>query len=74
VRAGLKVCQGARYCLGAEGVLRVSLGCFVSLSQSIDRSIDQKKNSVLIDHHARVLAFLDDHDDAGRAIVTLDHG
>ena len=28
--AGLKVCQGARrHCLGAEGVLRVSLGCFV---------------------------------------------
>lgn len=25
----LKVCQGARYCLGAEGVLRVSLGCFL---------------------------------------------
>uniref|UniRef100_A0A804QIP6 Uncharacterized protein n=1 Tax=Zea mays TaxID=4577 RepID=A0A804QIP6_MAIZE len=25
----LKVCQGALYCLGAEGVLRVSLGCFV---------------------------------------------
>ncbi|KAL6848063.1 hypothetical protein ACP4OV_022191 [Aristida adscensionis] len=24
----LKVCQGARYCLGAEGVLRISLGCF----------------------------------------------
>ncbi|XP_062194665.1 uncharacterized protein LOC133897016 isoform X2 [Phragmites australis] len=25
----LKVCQGARYCLGAEGVLRISLGCFL---------------------------------------------
>lgn len=25
----LKVCQGARDCLGAEGVLRVSLGCFL---------------------------------------------
>ncbi|KAG8053179.1 hypothetical protein GUJ93_ZPchr0001g32470 [Zizania palustris] len=27
----LRGCQGARYCLGAEGVLRISLGCFVSL-------------------------------------------
>uniref|UniRef100_I1NKU2 Serine incorporator n=1 Tax=Oryza glaberrima TaxID=4538 RepID=I1NKU2_ORYGL len=26
-------CQGAGYCLGAEGVLRVSLGCFVSSLQ-----------------------------------------
>ncbi|MFQ6638377.1 hypothetical protein Gotur_016135 [Gossypium turneri] len=26
----LKNCQGGRGCLGAEGVLRVSLGCFVS--------------------------------------------
>nr|BAK01836.1 predicted protein [Hordeum vulgare subsp. vulgare] len=25
----LKGCQGARYCLGAEGVLRISLGCFL---------------------------------------------
>ncbi|KAL6626869.1 hypothetical protein ACP70R_030595 [Stipagrostis hirtigluma subsp. patula] len=25
----LKVCQGAQYCLGAEGVLRISLGCFL---------------------------------------------
>ncbi|KAL5221787.1 hypothetical protein ABZP36_026500 [Zizania latifolia] len=27
----LRGCQGARDCLGAEGVLRISLGCFVSL-------------------------------------------
>ncbi|RWV88435.1 hypothetical protein BHE74_00044578, partial [Ensete ventricosum] len=26
----LKGCHGARYCLGAEGVLRISSGCFVS--------------------------------------------
>uniref|UniRef100_A0A453E8W7 Serine incorporator n=1 Tax=Aegilops tauschii subsp. strangulata TaxID=200361 RepID=A0A453E8W7_AEGTS len=25
----LRGCQGARYCLGAEGVLRISLGCFL---------------------------------------------
>jgi hypothetical protein len=25
----LKVCRGAGYCLGAEGVLRISLGCFL---------------------------------------------
>lgn len=29
--AGLKGCHGARYCLGAEGVLRISSGCSVSL-------------------------------------------
>lgn len=28
--SGLEGCQGARDCLGAEGVLRVSLGCCVS--------------------------------------------
>ncbi|CAA6666278.1 unnamed protein product [Spirodela intermedia] len=27
--SGLKGCDGARECLGAEGVLRISLGCFV---------------------------------------------
>lgn len=34
VVAELKNCQGGRGCLGAEGVLRVSLGCFVSLSHN----------------------------------------
>lgn len=29
---GLKGCNGGKDCLGAEGVLRVSLGCFVSFS------------------------------------------
>jgi hypothetical protein len=28
--SGLKGCEGLKDCLGAEGVLRVSLGCFVS--------------------------------------------
>ncbi|MBA0756813.1 hypothetical protein Gotri_019958 [Gossypium trilobum] len=32
----LKNCQGGRGCLGAEGVLRVSLGCFVSFILYID--------------------------------------
>lgn len=27
---GLKECDGGGDCLGAEGVLRISMGCFVS--------------------------------------------
>lgn len=30
MNAGLKGCKGENDCLGGEGVLRVSLGCFVS--------------------------------------------
>lgn len=30
VITGLKECEGGVDCLGTEGVLRVSLGCFVS--------------------------------------------
>jgi hypothetical protein len=26
----MKVCHGSRACYGAEGVLRISFGCFVS--------------------------------------------
>ena len=32
---GLKGCDGGRDCLGAEGVLRVSFGCFVSLTRNL---------------------------------------
>jgi hypothetical protein len=50
MHAGLKVCQGARYCLGAEGVLRVSLGCFLFffvmfLSTVNTRKVHECRNS-----------------------------
>ncbi|RLM92222.1 putative serine incorporator [Panicum miliaceum] len=46
----LKICQGARYCLGAEGVLRVSLGCFLFffvmfLSTVNTRKVHECRNS-----------------------------
>lgn len=46
----LKVCQGARYCLGAEGVLRISLGCFLFffvmfLSTVNTRKVHECRNS-----------------------------
>lgn len=31
VQADLKGCEGGHDCLGSEGVLRISLGCFVSI-------------------------------------------
>ncbi|CAO2193933.1 unnamed protein product [Urochloa humidicola] len=39
----LKVCQGARYCLGAEGVLRVSLGCFLFFFAMFLSTVKTKK-------------------------------
>jgi len=33
--AGFKNCKGGENCLGTDGVLRVSLGCFVSFLDSV---------------------------------------
>ncbi|XP_019705090.1 uncharacterized protein [Elaeis guineensis] len=48
--AGLKSCHGARYCLGAEGVLRISFGCFsfffvMFLSTAGTKKLDDPRNS-----------------------------
>ncbi|XP_038984596.1 probable serine incorporator isoform X2 [Phoenix dactylifera] len=46
----LKACHGARYCLGAEGVLRISFGCFLFffvmfLSTAGTKKLDDRRNS-----------------------------
>uniref|UniRef100_A0A6V7QRI8 Serine incorporator n=1 Tax=Ananas comosus var. bracteatus TaxID=296719 RepID=A0A6V7QRI8_ANACO len=46
----LKGCHGARYCLGAEGVLRISFGCFLFffamfLSTVNTKKVDDPRNS-----------------------------
>ncbi|CAL9102009.1 unnamed protein product [Musa textilis] len=39
----LKGCHGARYCLGAEGVLRISFGCFLFFSVMFLSTVGTKK-------------------------------
>ncbi|KAH7657333.1 Serine incorporator/TMS membrane protein [Dioscorea alata] len=46
----LKVCEGTRYCLGAEGVLRISFGCFIFffimfLSTAGTKKLEDPRNS-----------------------------
>lgn len=43
---GLKGCHGARDCLGAEGVLRVSLGCFVSFVATEESALSLSYSSI----------------------------
>lgn len=45
--SGLKGCKGEKDCLGGQGVLRVSLGCFVSCLYDIGINMVLNKCRIL---------------------------